>query len=132
LSANIPLIKHNQIPLSFNDVHALVDIYRFSYRRSCEHYKVSAEVVGFDAIRVRYRPERREIIRHIIKNPLTGLRMNEFILKKTVDVIPAKDIQAFTKTIYENLDSINEAKIQGMGITLEELAHWLDLNSADL
>lgn len=145
LSANIPLIKHNRVPLSFNDVdkdyyanamiaiyelndiHALVDMYCFSYRRSCEYYKVSAEVMGFDEIRVRYRPQRREIIRNIIQDKLTGNAMINYIEKISEDKIPTKDFQAFTKTVYDDLDSINNAQIQGMSITQKELSDWLKL-----
>ncbi len=147
LSANIPLIKHNKIPLSFNDVdknyyidamiaiyelnnvHALVDIYCFSYLRSCEYYKVASDVIGFDAIRVRYRPQRKEIIRYIINNQLVHLVMNEYIDKKITNIIPAKDMQAFTKTVYEDLNTINNAKIQGMGITQQALSKWLNKSS---
>jgi len=147
LSANIPLIKHNKIPLSFNDidknyyvdamiaiyelndVHALVDIYRFSYRRSCEYYKVASEVIGFDAIRIRYRPERKKIIRNIINNQWINQIMDEYINKKTTNMIPAKDTQAFIKTIYEDLNSMNNAKIQDIGITQQTLSKWLAKSS---
>ena len=68
LSANIPLIKHNLVPLSFNDVekedynsamiaiyelndvYPLTELYTFSYLRGCQLYDVSAEAVGFDQI----------------------------------------------------------------------------------
>lgn len=144
LSANIPLIKHNHIPLSFNDVdkdyyasamiaiyelndiHALMDIYCFSYRRSCEHYKITTEVMGFDEIRVRYRPQRREIIRAIIRDQLIGNAMNQHIDTITMDLIPSEDVQAFTKTVYDDLNSINPAQIQGMGITQKELSDWIE------
>jgi len=147
LSANIPLIKFNKIPLSFNDVdknyyvdamiaiyelndvRPLVDIYCFSYRRSCEYYKVASEVIGFDEIRVRYRPERREIIRNIINNQLVDLAMIKYIDKKIASIIPAKDIQAFSKTVYEDLNTINNAKIQGMGIAQQALSEWLSKTS---
>jgi len=150
LSANIPLIKHNLVPLSFNDVdkdyyanamiaiyefnniHALVDIYCFSYRRSCEHYKVAIEVVGFDEIRVRYRQQRREIISDIIKNKSHGDEINFLIDKKTKTGIFEKDVKSFIKTVHEDLNLIDPAKIQGMGITQKELSDWLEVKKQTL
>jgi len=145
LSANIPLIKHNHIPLSFNDVdkdyyasamisiyelndiHALTDIYCFSYRRSCEHYKITSEVVGFDEIRVRYRSQRREMIRAIIQKQLIGDELTQFINNKAVSSIPAEDVESFKISLHDDLISMNPAQIQGMGITQKELFHWLKL-----
>ena len=145
LSANIPLIKHNHIPLSFNDVdkdyyasamiaiyelndiQALMDIYCFSYRRSCEHYKVTAEVIGFDEIRVRYRPQRREIIREIIRKKISGEAITQYIDDIATNTIPAANIEPFTKSVHDDLNSISISQIQGMGITQGELSDWLEL-----
>ncbi len=77
LSANIPLIKNNFVPLSFNDVERedytsamiaiyelqdirpLLDLYVFSYMRTCALYDSTVKSMGFDEIRVRYRQQRR-------------------------------------------------------------------------
>lgn len=145
LSANIPLIKHNHIPLSFNDVdkdyyasamiaiyelndiHALMDIYCFSYRRSCEHYKITTEVIGFDEIRVRYRPQRRDLIREIIRKKISGEVITQYIEDIARNTIPADDIKPFTKSVHDDLNSISISQIQGMGITQGELSVWLEL-----
>src|SRR5262249_45098979 len=65
LSANIPLIKSNLVPLSFNDIeredytsamiavyelqklHPLIDLYVFSYMRTCAMYDSTVEAMGF-------------------------------------------------------------------------------------
>jgi Fic family protein len=67
LSANISLIKNNLVPLAFNDVrvddymsaiiaiyelqdvHPLVDLYFYSYMRTCAAYDSTLQAIGFDA-----------------------------------------------------------------------------------
>jgi len=148
LSANISLIKYNFIPLSFNDVDklyyadamiaiyelndisALADIYCFSYRRSCEHHKVAAQILGFDEVRVRYRVFRREIIRGIVNEKLQGIHMERYIAEKTNESVPVKDQKPFLKTVYDDLDTINLSTVRGMGVTQEELEQWLDIKKS--
>ncbi|MBI3237162.1 MAG: Fic family protein, partial [Chlamydiales bacterium] len=90
LSANIPLIKNNLVPLSFNDVdrddyiscliaiyelhdiHPLLDLYVFSYMRTCALYDSTIRSIGFDEIRVRYREQRRTVVRNVIENVIFG------------------------------------------------------------
>ncbi len=147
LSANIPLIKHNLVPLSFtdvdksyyadamiaiyelNDINTLVDIYCFSYRRSCEHHKISAQVLGFDEVRVRYRKIRRDIIRSIINEKLLGKPMERYISEISTRAVPLKEQKAFIKTVYDDLETINPPKISGMGIAKQDLLDWLALKN---
>lgn len=90
LSANIPLIKNNLVPLSFNDVeredytsaiiavyelqdiHPILDLYIFSYMRTCSMYDSTVKTLNFNEIRVRYRQQRRDIISGIINSNLVG------------------------------------------------------------
>lgn len=83
LSANIPLIKNNLSPLSFNDVNKkdyhsaiialyelneikpLTELFIYSYSRSCKIYNATIESTNIDGIRVRYRNERRSLIRKV-------------------------------------------------------------------
>jgi Fic family protein len=84
LSANIPLIKGNLVPLAFSDVQKedylsamiaiyelqdarpLVDLYAYSYMRTCAAYDTTVKAIGFDEARVRYRQERRSVVRAVI------------------------------------------------------------------
>ncbi len=143
LSANIPLIQHNLVPLSFNDVDkayyakamiaiyelndisVLRDIFCFSYRRSCEQYKVTRQVIGFDEIRVRYRKNRREIIRHIIINELTDNKLKDYVLDQSRLLIKNMDQNDFIQTIYDDLNTVSPSHIQGMGITVQQLELWI-------
>jgi len=145
LSANIPLIKNNLIPLSFNDIDktyyanamiaiyelndisVLSDIFCFSYRRSCEQYKVTKKIVGFDEIRVRYRNNRREIIRHIITHKLTGAELKSYTQEQSIALINTDNISGFIQTVYDDLKTISPSHIQGMGISGQQLKQWLEL-----
>ncbi|RKZ94154.1 MAG: hypothetical protein DRQ43_07260 [Gammaproteobacteria bacterium] len=147
LSANIPLIQHNLVPLSFNDVDklyyanamiaiyelndisVLLDIFCFSYRRSCEQYKVTRQVTGFNEIRVRYRKIRREIIHHIIIKKLTENELNNYIQDQSRSLIEKNDLRGFIQTVYDDLKTITPSHIHGMEITRQQLEKWLALGT---
>ncbi len=146
LSANIPLIKHNLVPLSFNDVEKedynsamisiyelnditpLIELYSFSYLRSCKLYDVSVEVVGYDEIRVRYRQARRDIVRHIITHRLIGGAIENYLQQQSLK-ISKEHREHFLKTVKEDLAEINLNRIAGLGITAQQLKAWLTINS---
>jgi hypothetical protein len=145
LSANIPLIKNNLTPLSFNsiekddyasamlaiyelnDTKPLADLFQFSYLRTCQEYDATVEAVGFDEIRVRYRTQRREVVRSIIINKLTKNALTTFISERTQQLIPSKDQIDFIEDINEDLKELSPQTISGLGITIEELNYWLGI-----
>jgi len=139
LSANIPLIKNDLVPLSFNDVDkedyldAMLSIYELndigllselyfqSYRRSCQAYKIAVDNIGVDVIRVKYRGQRRQILRHIILKHLTGTALTDYISSATRDAVPSEDQRDFTRTVFDDLDELGPQMIAGLGISLVEL-----------
>lgn len=143
LSANISLIRHNLVPLSFNDfsqddynsamiciyelndAKPLADLYYFSYQRSCQLYDVTSDAINYDNVRVHYRQIRRNILRHIITNQLIENEMNNYIQAQANKIIPEIDRQRFIVTVNEDLDEINEHRIAGMGVSVEQLKNWL-------
>lgn len=145
LASNIPLIKANLAPLSFNevnkddytsamiciyelnDVSPLSEIYTNSYLRSCRLYDATAEAIGFDEIRVKYRQIRRQMIGHIIRQKLIKNNMEEYIHHEVKQLIPDKDQQHFIETVKEDIKELNEQRIAGLGITKEELRSYLEL-----
>ncbi len=146
LSANIPLIQQNLVPLSFNDVEKddytaamitiyeknsvspLAELYAFSYLRTCQQYDATAESLGFNEVRVRYRQQRRDIIRHIILQLLKEKSLMNYINSETANKIPEKNQEAFKKCLLEDLKEIGPQKIAGLGISAQELRAWLDLH----
>lgn len=146
LSANIPLIKNNLVPLSFNDVgrndytsamiaiyelqdiHPILDLYVFSYIRTCAMYDSTVKTVNYDDIRIRYRQQRRDIISHIITHILVGKSLDEYIFIQTSKLIKKEEQASFIEDVLEDLKEINESRIVGLGITKDQLKNWLDLN----
>lgn len=143
LSANIPLIKHNLIPLSFNDIsktdyqtamiaiyelndiQMLLELYFYSYQRTCQLYEVTLEVINYDEVRARYRQERRRIISYIITQGLIHKKMERYIQEETKKYIKNEDQKAFIQDVEEDLHEINPERIAGLGITIHQLSAWL-------
>ena len=145
LSANISLIKNNLVPLSFNDINKddyisailsvyelndtgpLSELYVFSYERTCQEYSATLDVLGFDEVRIRYRRERREIMRYIILNQLKGNILTDYIAQQALAVVPENLQKDFIDDIKEDLQHISPVRIAGLGITTEDLRKWLDI-----
>ncbi len=145
LSANIPLVRHNLVPLSFNDikqqdyisamlcvyelndVQPLLELYRFSYLLSCKRYDVAIDDIGYNEIHVRYRNERREMLRHVISQSLVENNLRDYLNLQIETLIPENDRKEFENDLIEELNEINEHRIAGLGITTEQLQHWLKL-----
>lgn len=143
LSANIPLLLNNLVPLSFNsigkddyasamiavyelnDVRPLVDLYRTSYLHGCQEYDATTEAMGFDEIRVRYREQRRQVIREVIANRLTGEAQHAHIAEVATQLIPDGDRDGFIEDVMEDLEEISPQRIAGLGITRQQLELWL-------
>lgn len=143
LSANIPLIKGNFVPLSFgevskedyisamlciyelNDARPLAELYSQSYARSCKLYDSSVESVGFDRIQVQYRKERREIIRLVITRQISQNKLSAFVLKQAQMSIPKNDVARFVSELLTELTQLTLPRIAGMGISKEDLEKWL-------
>lgn len=142
LCSNIPLIYENLVPLSFNDVERedyvsamiavyelqnvrpIMDLFIFSYQRSCIVYDMTIKELGFDEIRVSYRRERREIIREIITQCLIGPSMVTYINSRAEKEIPKDKRDAFIEDILEDLKHIDQSRIVGLGITPAQLISW--------
>lgn len=142
LCANIPLIKNNLVPLSFNDVEKddytsaliaiyeyqeiapLLDLYQYSYKRTCALYDTTLDAVSFDEVRVRYRKQRREMIREIITMKIVGDEVNKFITLKAREQVKKRDLASFYEDTMEDLRVIDHVRIAGLGVTPEQLEAW--------
>jgi len=150
LCANIPLITKNFVPLSFNDVEAddymsaviaiyelhdvrpLVDLYVYSYMRTCAAYDSTVKAMGFDEVRVRYRNQRRAALREIIVQSFVGDFMNDYVQQEAAKVIPESDQKSFIEDVLEDLEQMDESRIAGLGVTPEQLNAWLTLPKGPL
>ncbi|MBB3332526.1 fido (protein-threonine AMPylation protein) [Halomonas campaniensis] len=142
LAANLPLVRHNLVPLSFhdvdpgdyhaailvayefNDVSPLAELYVWTYLRSCRDYDVAADAVGFDPLRVKYRKLRRQVIAEIVAELLTGPEMEARIQARSL-VIPEQDREHFLHHLHEDLGALAPHRIAGMGLSRQQLEAWL-------
>lgn len=145
LAANISLIRGNLVPLAFSDVEVkdymsamiavyelqdvrpLIDLYVYSYMRTCAAYDSTVKALGFDEVRVRYRLQRRELLREIIQQKYVGEKMRSLIFREAKKRIPKGDQQSFIDDTLEDLQQMDESRMVGLGVTLEELMEWLQL-----
>ena len=145
LSANIPLIKKNLVPLSFNDVerddytsaviaiyelqdiHPILDLYVFSYMRTCAMYDATVKTIRFDEIRVRYRQQRRSVIRDIILKNLSGKPLSKYISSQTKKLVKKEDRDSFIEDLMEDLQEIDQSRIVALGITSDQLKNWIKI-----
>jgi Fic family protein len=144
LASNIPLITKNLVPLSFNDVERadytsamiavyelqdirpLLDLYVFSYLRTCATYTATIKAMGFDQVRVLYRQQRRTFIRNIVLNQLIGEKLEAYIQSNS-KIIPEPDRVAFVEDLREDLALLDQSRLAGLGVTTDELTAWINL-----
>ncbi len=143
LAANIPLVTRNRVPLSFNaiekddyasamlavyelnDPRPLMELYRASYLRGCQEYDASAEALGVDAVRVRYRAQRRDVLRGVIQERLAGQALMSR-LREAAEAIPAADRAAYLRDLEEDVRELSPQRLAGLGVTREEYQRWRD------
>lgn len=146
LAANIPLVTRNLVPLSFNamekddyaaamiavyelnDPQPLIELYQASYLRGCQEYDATAEALGVDAVRVRYRAQRREVLRRVILEELAGdalvARLREAAL-----AIPETDRAACLEDLEEDVRELSPQRLAGLGVTEEDYRRWRALQT---
>jgi len=143
LAANIPLITRNQVPLSFNaiekddyasamlavyelnDPQPLIELYRASYLRGCQEYDATAEALGVDAVRVRYRAQRREVLRQIILERLAGTALTAR-LRNAAHAVPEDDRNAYREDMEEDVRELSPQRLAGLSVTREDYERWRD------
>jgi len=141
LSANIPLIRNNLVPLSFNEIEKedyaaamiavyelqqtqpILDLYVFSYLRTCAAYDATVQTFGFDAVRIRLRRERKEAVRAVILQGVVGSAMEDYIRDYAKGIAEA-DRDSFIEDVHEDLEAIDANSIRGLGVTPDELVLW--------
>jgi hypothetical protein len=81
--------------------------------------------MGFDEVRVRYRQQRRDIIRYIILNQLTGETVKEYISSQNIKLMKKEDRASFFEDVMEDLKEIDLSRIAGLGITPDQMYTWI-------
>jgi len=142
LACNIPFIQQNFCPLSFidvpqedyfkallyfyetNELLPALDLFLWTYKRSCEQYDVAKESLGeIDAYRIQYRAARKAAMGQIIRSNLSEEKVNEFLRKYCVDNhIESPD--KFIAMTNADLTQLHEGAIIGLGITESMFKKW--------
>lgn len=142
LCANIPLITNNCVPLSFNDVGVsdyvaamiavyelnattpLVDLYKYTYARSCAVFSAISDSLGYDEVRVKYRLQRRAVTREIILRSLGKNDSLKFAKNEAEKFIQADHVDSFIEDVMDDLELMDAGRLVGLGVTTEELLRW--------
>lgn len=142
LTANIPIVNGNYIPISFNyiekedyrmaviaiyelnDITLLLDLFIFSYTRTCKEYQVICDAISFDPQRVRYRQERRNLIANIIKEKMKKENFIIYIEKEAQKFIPRDDQRKFIHDVLDDLYHLDIVRLAGLGVSRQEFEAW--------
>ena len=143
LAANIPLIKHNLSPLSFDDVsrelyteavlgvyelnrtELLRDVFCWAYERSAARYAAVRQSLGEpDPFRMRHRARLRELVADVV-----GQRMNKKEATSRVSAwarerIEEEERQQFCDLAEKELLALHEGNFARHGIRPSEFAAW--------
>ena len=143
LAANIPLIRHNLSPLSFDDVpmdlyteailgvyelnrtELLRDVFCWAYERSAARYAAVRQSLGEpDPFRMRHRTALRELVAAVIRE-----RMNKREATSRVDAwaherIDKEERERFCEVTEKELLALHEGNYARYGIRPSEFAAW--------
>jgi Fic family protein len=138
LAANIPLVRHNLVPLSFvdvterdyvdgvlgvyelTDVALLRDVFEWAYERSATRYLAVRDALGIpDPFRMRYRAELYAAVRALVTG--TAKTPAEAVAGQN---IPAVDRDALTGLVINELSALHDGNYGRFGLTPRQFQHW--------
>ena len=142
LACNIPFIKQNLCPLSFtglpkdeyisailmfyecNEVKPMIDLFKWSYLKSCERYETVRQSVGdVDEFRVRYRKQRKECMGEVIRQSIHGDKIEDFT-KKYCQKNKINQEDRFIAMVITELDTLHSGAIVGTGVSESQFNQW--------
>jgi hypothetical protein len=145
LSANIPFIRQNLIPLSFVDVpredfidgilgvyernryELLRDVYVWAYERSCARYRSLRQSAGEpDPLRLSYRRQIGAAVRAVVTQRVRGRQGAEGTAAQFVGDIPEVDRQRVIALVVAELEYLHEGNIARYQINLPMYCGWRD------
>jgi Fic family protein len=145
LASIIPLIRGDYVPQSFvdvdqdtylkatiavhelNEVGPLADVYAWSYRRTCQRFETTAQVVGFDEIAALYRPSRRALVTDLVRARVPQDNVAEWITAHVPGNVEPQHREKFISDVLAELENLGASRIGGLGITREEFEAWQEL-----
>ena len=143
LAANIPLIKANLAPLSFDDLprdvyieavlgvyelkrtELLRDVFLWAYRRSAAHYDAMRQSLGEpDPFRIKHRTALRAVIGDVVRRCMEQRQASIHIRDWTVGHISAPDREQFRHLAEQELLSLHAGNFARYRVTPNEFDAW--------
>jgi hypothetical protein len=143
LAANIPLIKANLIPLTFNGVprslyaqamlgvyelnkvDLLRDVFLWAYRRSAERYAAARQSLGEpDPFRLQFRDEIRAVVGSIIKNRSSRAEAFGYLETWILENLPDEAREEFQKVVEDEILSLHEGNFARFQVRPSEFEAW--------
>ena len=143
IAANIPLIRTNLVPLSFdgvpqdlytksvlaiyenNDISLLRDVFTFAYRRSIQTYAAVRQSLGEpDPFRIKYRVEIGNVVSRIVTTPMARENVVQFLKPWCDKNIPEEDREEFRTTVEDELLALHEGNFARYRIRPSEFQKW--------
>jgi hypothetical protein len=143
LSANIPLIKGNLSPLSFegvprdaytdavlgvyelNRVELLRDVFIWAYERSAARYAAVRQSLGEpDPFRLRHRTALREVVGAVVRRRMDKKQATAHVGAWTREHIEPEERERFQETAESELLSLHEGNFARYQIRPSEFAAW--------
>ncbi|MBX3501359.1 MAG: Fic family protein [Alphaproteobacteria bacterium] len=143
LAANIPLIKANLSPLSFEDVprqayleavlgvyelrrwHMLKDLFIWAYERSAARYAAVRQSLGEpDPFRLRHRAALQEVVGAVVRGRMDRKRAVAHVATWTKDHIDRPERERFRDTAESELLGLHEGNFARYRIRPSDFAAW--------
>jgi hypothetical protein len=143
IAANIPLIRANLVPLSFdgvpqdlytksvlsiyesNDISLLRDVFIFAYRRSIQTYAAVRQSLGEpDPFRIKYRDEMATVVSQIITRAMSRKETPQFLKPWCVENIPSEHREEFRTTVEDELLALHEGNFARYRVRPSEFRSW--------
>jgi len=146
LSANIPLIKSNLSPLSFegvprgtytdavlgvyelNKTELLRDVFIWAYERSAARYAAVRQSLGEpDPFRLRHRAALREVVGAVVRGRMDKKQATKHVATWTSEHIDAAERERFRETAESELLGLHEGNFARYQIRPSEFAAWREV-----
>ncbi len=146
LSANIPLIKSNLSPLSFegvprgtytdavlgvyelNKTELLRDVFIWAYERSAARYAAVRQSLGEpDPFRLRHRAALREVVGAVVRGRMDKKQATKHVATWTSEHIDAAERERFRETAESELLGLHEGNFARYQIRASEFAAWREV-----
>ena len=146
LAANIPLIRANLVPLSFEDVprdlyteavlgvyelqrvELLRDVFIWAYERSAARYATTRQSLGEpDPFRLHYRSELREVVAAVIRERMNRKQATAHVANWTGEHIEQQHRERFQQVAERELLSLHEGNFARYRVRPSEFEAWQEV-----